>query len=144
MTTEIRHFDDLLRMAHEQPDRQRLLFVFVGSELPENATTEQRVEFESGEGGALVPLMCADKLPEELESFATLTAEAQEFEHPSRRWRLVFAAALGGSLSAPPSEDEAEPALDRMIEAIKMGMTDSYLPFNRSGEPVTLQGRGSH
>jgi hypothetical protein len=142
MTTDIHHFDDLLRLARGQRERQRLLFVFVGTELPENATAEQRASFEQGEGGALVPLMCADKLPEELASFDTLLAEARQFEHPSRPWALVFAAALGGTSTNPPSEDEAGAVLDRMVEAVKTGMIESYLPFNRSGEPVRLQGRG--
>lgn len=142
MTTEINHFDDLLQMARAQRERQRLLFVFAGTELPENATAEQRADFEQGEGGALVPLMCADKLPEELASFDTLLQEARQFEHPDHPWKLVFAAALGGSTETPPSEDDAGAVLDRMVEAVKTGMIDTYLPFNRSGEPVRLQGRG--
>ena len=31
-------FDDLLRAARQQPQPQRLLFVFAGAELPENST----------------------------------------------------------------------------------------------------------
>ena len=32
---EISSFDDLLRAARQQPEPQRLLFVFAGAELPE-------------------------------------------------------------------------------------------------------------
>ena len=67
LNTEITCFDDLLRAAHER--RERLLLVFAGAELPADATPEQRARFAQGEGGALVPLMCVDKPPEELASF---------------------------------------------------------------------------
>ena len=72
---EIQHFDDLLAAARAQAQPQRLLMVFVATELPEDASAEQRARFAEGEGGALVPLMCVDKTPEELDSFATLLAE---------------------------------------------------------------------
>ena len=36
MKTEIHHFDDLLQAARERRERQRLLFVFAGAELPED------------------------------------------------------------------------------------------------------------
>ena len=145
MTESIRHFDDLLHMAHQQPERQRLLFVFVSIELPENATPEQARRFEERAGGALIPLFCADKLPEEIASFDALVTESTQFERPTQRWELVFAAALPGTLVNPPSAEEAEPHLNRMIEAIKTGMVESYLPFNRLGEPVLLEhaGRGA-
>ena len=35
-------------------------------ELPDDATPAQRARFEAGQGGALVPLMCVDKTPQEL------------------------------------------------------------------------------
>src|SRR5437763_15902630 len=53
----ISSFDDLLRVARQQAEPQRLLFVFVGAELPEDSTSEQRQRFAAGAGGALVPLM---------------------------------------------------------------------------------------
>jgi hypothetical protein len=63
-------FDDLLRAAREQPEPQRLLFVFAGAELPEDSTPEQRRRFAAGAGGALIPLMYVDKTPEELGTFS--------------------------------------------------------------------------
>ncbi len=53
---DISSFDDLLHAARLQPEPQRLLFVFVGVELPDDATPAQRARFEQGQGGALVPL----------------------------------------------------------------------------------------
>ena len=43
-------------------NRSGLLFVFAGAELPDDATPEQRQRFAEGAGGALVPLMCVDKV----------------------------------------------------------------------------------
>lgn len=136
--TEIHSFDDLLQAARAQPARQRLLFVFAGAELPGDATPAQRERFAQGEGGALVPLMCVDKLPEELPSFDALVRESRQFELPGQPWRLVFAAALSGTPAQAPSEAEAGPVLNRMVEAVKTGSFGAYLPFNREGQPVRL------
>ena len=69
---DISSFDDLLQAARMQPEPQRLLFVFAAVELPDDATPAQRARFEAGQGGALVPLMCVDKTPQELASFEAL------------------------------------------------------------------------
>ena len=135
---QIQHFDDLLRAARAQPEPQRLLMVFVGTELPEGASSEQRARFAQGEGGALVPLMCVDKLPEELESFDALVRESQQFGQPGQPWRLVFTAALSGTAAQAPSDDDADKVLRRMVEAVKTGAFSAYLPFNRDGQPVRL------
>ena len=49
-------FDDLLQAARAQREPQRLLFVFAGVGLPDDATPERRQRFEAGQGGALAPL----------------------------------------------------------------------------------------
>jgi hypothetical protein len=110
--------------------------VFVATELPEDASAEQRARFAEGEGGALVPLMCVDKTPEELDSFATLLAESQQFELPYQPWRLVFTAALSGSNGQAPTSEDAESPLERMVESVKLGMFGNLLPFDRQGQPV--------
>ena len=133
---EIQHFDDLLAAARAQAQPQRLLMVFVATELPEDASAEQRARFAQGEGGALVPLMCVDKTPEELDSFATLLAESQQFELSYQPWRLVFTAALSGSNGRAPTSEDAESPLERMVESVKLGMFGNLLPFDRQGQPV--------
>ena len=75
----ISSFDDLLMAARQQPLPQRLLFVFAAAELPDDSTPEQRADFEAGQGGALVPKMCVDKTPQEIDSFSTFQAQAQAF-----------------------------------------------------------------
>ena len=100
----IENFNDLLQAARTQTVAQRLLFVFVGVELPDDATPDQRADFEAGHGGALVPLMCVDKTPNELVSFDTLVQEASQFEKP---WTLVFAAAMSGTQHQAPTSADA-------------------------------------
>ena len=128
-------FDDLLQAAMTQPEPQRLLFVFAGVELPDDATPAQRERFAAGQGGALVPLMCVDKRPDELASFGALVAESAQFGQP---WGIVFAAAMSGtSLGAPTSADAEEP-LQRMVEAIKRGEHGAYIPFDPQGQAVQM------
>ncbi len=129
----ISSFDDLLRAAREQPEPQRLLFVFASAELPDDSSAEQQRHFQAGQGGALTPLMCVDKTPAELEGFESLLEESRQFGHD---WVIVFAAALAGRAGRMPSSVDAEAPLQRMVEAIKAGSHQSYIPFDRQGEPV--------
>ena len=130
---DISSFDDLLQTARAQSVPQRLLFVFAGVELPEDSSAAQRERFEAGEGGALVPLMCVDKRPEELASFAALVQESSEF---GPAWGIVFAAALAGTPNHAPSSEEAEAPLQRMVEAIKRGEHGAFIPFDPQGRAV--------
>lgn len=133
---EISTFDDLLQAARAQVLPQRLLFVFAGIELPDDATPEQRAGFEAGEGGALTPLMCVDKTPQELLSFEALAQEAQAM---GQTWGMVFVAAMAGTAGKPPSSVDAEMPLQRMVEAIKRGDIGAFIPFDPQGQAVQLQ-----
>lgn len=130
---DISSFDDLMRAARAQPDPQRLLFVFAGVELPEDATPEQRAGFAAGHGGALVPLMCVDKRPDEIASFAALAHESQAL---GQDWRMVFVAAMAGQRHQPPSSADAQGPLRRMVDAIQQGRHSGFIPFDRQGQPV--------
>jgi len=131
----ISNFDDLLRAAREQPEPQRLLFVFAHAVLPDDSTPEQRARFEAGEGGALAPLMAVDKTPEEMDTFAALVEESRQF---GTDWAVVFVTSLPGRAGRPPTSKEADQPLQRMVESIKAGSIGSFLPFNRQGEPMLL------
>jgi len=128
-------FEDLLRVAREQSEPQRLLFVFANAVLPEDSTPEQRARFEAGEGGALAPLMAVDKSPDELGTFEALAEEARRF---GPDWAIVFVASLSGRDGRAPTSEEAGQLLKRMVESVKAGSIGSFLPFNRQGEPVLL------
>ena len=132
---EISCFDDLLQAARVQPEPQRLLFVFVGVELPDEATPAQRERFAQGEGGALVPQMCVDKAPDELASFDALVQEAAQF---GKDWTLVFAAAMSGTLNRAPTSGDAELPLESMVDAIKRGVHAGLIPFDRTGHAVQI------
>ena len=129
----ISNFDDLLQAARSQPRPQRLLFVFAGVELPDDSTPEQRERFRAGQGGALVPLMCVDKRPEELGSFSELVQESRQF---GKQWGIVFAAAMSGVSNLAPTSEEAEVPLQSMVEAIKRGEHGNFIPFDQNGQPV--------
>jgi hypothetical protein len=133
VTVNISTFDDLLRAAREQPEPQRLLFVFAGAVLPDDSTPAQRARFEAGQGGALTPLMSVDKTPEELGTFAALVEESRQFEPD---WDIVFVASLPGRDGRAPTSDEADQSLQRMIGSIKAGSFGSFIPFDRQGQPT--------
>ena len=129
-------FDDLLRAARQQPEPQRLLFVFAGTELPEDSTPEQRRRFAAGAGGALIPLMCVDKTPEELGTFSELVEESRSL---GPDWTIVFVASLAGQGGRAPTSADAEAPLRSMVEAIKGGSHGSFIPFDRTGRPILFE-----
>lgn len=129
-------FEDLVEAARGQLQPQRLLFVFTVAQLPDEATPEQRRRFAEGEGGALVPLMMVDKTPGELGTFADLARESRAY---GRDWTLVFAAGLAGRGGRAPSPEEAQPHLQRMVDAIKAGSHASFIAFDRDGRPVRFE-----
>lgn len=132
---DIASFDDLLRAARAQPEPQRLLFVFAAAELPADCTPAERARYAAGEGGALVPLMSVDKVPEELAAFADLVQESRRF---AADWSMVFVAGLAGRDGRKPTAEEADRSLQRMIELVKSGSFGSFIPFDRQGRPVQI------
>ena len=131
--TSISSFDELVRVARQQPEPQRLLFVFTAVELPADCTPEERARFEAGKGGALTPLMCVDKTPEELGTFNDLLEESRQV---LQEWAIVFVAALSGQNGCAPRTEDAEAPLNRMVESIKTGSIGMFIPFDAHGQPV--------
>lgn len=126
-------FDQLLGAARQEREPQRLLFVFVSAELPEDASEAERQRFEENAGGSLKPVLCVDKLPEELSDFAALREES---ERTGVAWDLLFAAALPGQAGITPNADEAEQPLKMMVSAIETGNVGRFLAFDRNGQTV--------
>jgi hypothetical protein len=131
----ISSFEDLLSAARQQPEPQRLLFVFTKMELPDDCTEEQRTDFEAGVGGTLTPLMCLDKIPEELSTFNAMLEESRQF---LLDWTIVFVAALSGRNGHAPTAEDAEAPLNQMVESIKAGSAGMFIPFDTQGQPVLL------
>jgi hypothetical protein len=129
----IAKFDDLLRAARDQPEPQRLLFVFAKAVLPDDSTPEQRARFEAGQGGALTPVMSVDKAPEELGAFDALVEESRQY---GEDWAIVFVASLSGRGGRAPTSKDADKPLQRMIEFIKAGSFGAFIPFDRQGQPM--------
>lgn len=123
-------FQDLLDAAHQQPEPQRLLFVFAKVELPQNATAEQIARFENREGGTLTPSLCVDKAPSEIASFDALVAES---EATGQTWDMVFVGSLAGRAGVAPSADEAAQPLRFMVNAVNNGQVAQFATFDRSG-----------
>lgn len=67
--------------------------MFAGAELTDDGTPKQHEQFSAGRGGDLIPLMCADKMLEEIVSFGQLEEESRLFGHG---WFRVFVAGLSG------------------------------------------------
>ena len=126
-------FDGLLRAVLQQAEPQRLLFVFVRAELPESPSSDQHARHAAGEGGTLAPVLCVDKAPREVASFAALAAESTA---TGVAWDLVFVAALEGRAGVAPSSDEAAQPLRLMVNAINDGQVSRFAAFDRAGEPV--------
>lgn len=129
-------FSGLLEAAHTQHEPQRLLFVFAAAELPADATAAEKQRFERGEGGALAPVLCVDKAPEEIRDFAAL---AEESRLTGIEWDILFVAAMSGRGGHPPSSDEASQPLQLMVEAIKSGRIGEFIAVDRNGEFVQLE-----
>lgn len=128
-------YEELLQAAKEQPEPQRLLFVFCKAELPEDASEAEKADFERGEGGSLAPVVCVDKASDEVQDFNSLVEESRA---TGQDWDMVFVAALSGRGGIPPSTDEAQQPMTMMVESIRVGSVGNYIAVNRAGELVAL------
>src|SRR5690606_23265631 len=126
----LRTFADLLAAASQQDEPQRLLLVFAAAELPRDATAAERAAFERGEGGALAPVLCVDKMPDEIADF---TALCEESRNTGIDWQILFVGALPGRGGHPPNSDEAVQPLQMMVEQIKGGSIAQFLAVDRDG-----------
>lgn len=129
------HFDDFLAAARGQTEPQRLLLVFARAECPPDATPAEREAFERGEGGALAPAVCVDKLPEEIASFSALLEESKAAVPD---WRILLVAAMDGRGGHAPNPDEAVQPLRMMVEQVKGGRIAQFLAVDRDGQLVSL------
>lgn len=133
---ELTHFNDFLLVAAQQPEPQRLLFVFTTAELPHEHTEEEAQRFTQGEGGTLSPVMYVDKAQDEVLDFANLLEESKA---TGRDWHIMFVAALDGHNGVPLSSDDAQQALELMVKNIENGQVERFLAFDNQGLPVNFR-----
>lgn len=127
----IDNFTDLLQQATQQPDAQRLLFLFAESQATNKSKQRDQQK------GTLRPVMCVDKLPQDLTSFQALLEEADGM---SQDWDMVFIAGLNGNGEIPPSTDEAEPYLNQMTNNLASGQDLSgYIVFDRAENLIVIE-----
>jgi hypothetical protein len=131
----ISNYADLLKAAKQQPEPQRLLFVFTKPELPEGYTEAQNQDFQAGTGGVLTPQMCTDKALDELGDFSDLVKESRQ---TGQDWKIVFVASLPGRAGVMPSTEEAQEPLKTMIHSIQNGAISRYLAFDQDGDLVQI------
>ncbi len=128
----ISNFQELLDASKQQADAQRLLFLFAGTSDVKSNKSKKAKEYR----GHLVPVMCVDKLPQEISSFAALVAEADSI---SKEWQLMIVASLSGEGSTPPTTEQADPYLNRMTNEVASGADLSrYLVIDRNEEFLVL------
>ena len=126
----ISKFKDLLSYAKEQPDPQRLLFLFAKTELNNPKKSKKNAK------GTITPTMCVDKLPEELTDYASLIKEADGI---SSDWDFVFISSLSGGKKQPPTTEDADPYLNKMTNDITSGQNIArYVVFDRQDNPIEL------
>ena len=123
-------FSDLLSMANEQPDPQRLLFLFASVK----ATNKSRKQDDKK--GTIEPTMVVDKLPEEIDTFSDLVKEADGI---NKNWDFMFIASLNGDMQKAPTSEDAEPYLNKMTNDIMTGKNVMrYVVFDRQETPIEL------
>ncbi len=129
-------FEQLLTLANQQPEPQRLLFVFLKAVLPTESTAEELERFEASKGGQLQPMMCVDKALSELTTFDALVEESKEM---GKDWQIVLIAALAGKNGVAPSSKEAEEALDTMLKVVQGGGDlTKFMALDHDGDPINF------
>lgn len=127
-------FSKLIEAAKQQEQPQRLLMLFAKAE-----GNKKKGKNAVNETGTVTPLMCVDKLPEELGSFDALIKEADGI---SEDWNFVLIAGLGGSDGVAPPTEAAEPYLNQMANDVMMGQDlTGYTILDRQQNPVLLEAR---
>lgn len=134
-SVELTSYAEFIAAAKAQAEPQRLLWVLAKAELPNGYTDSQLALFEQGQGGALGPVLCVDKLPDEVADFSVLVAESAQ---TGVDWDIAFVGSLAGRAGIAPNSDEADQPLRLMLRQIEAGMIADFLTFDRQGQLVRL------
>jgi len=132
---QLETYRDFIEAAQSQSEPQRLLFVFTRRELPEDATEAQKTQFAAGEGGHLAPVLCVDKLPQQVPTIKKLTRES---EQTGQDWDIAFVASMSGAAGQAPTSEQADQPLKMMVDSVKQGMISNFLAFDKTGELLRI------
>jgi len=127
-------FGELIKMALQQEQPQRLLFLFAKAESGDETNTAGLVK--GHKSGTIEPRMCVDKLPSELSKYSDLVKEADSV---AKDWNFVFIAGLSGQDGVAPSTEMAEQYLNKMTNDLSAGQNIAqYVVFDREGKPIEM------
>ncbi len=122
-------FTQLLNTAKAQAEPQRLLFLIAKTE----STTKSKNDRHRG---TVSPVMCVDKLPEELTDFKHFTREADRI---TKDWDLILIAGISGENGQAPDTDSVEPVLNKMANDLMQGQELSrYLILDRNENRIEI------
>jgi predicted component of type VI protein secretion system len=123
-------FDELIEMAHKQPEPQRILFVFAKIEYREgHGPEDENPDF------SIEPHMYNDKTLKEITNFQALVDETVKDDFD---WQIVFVAGLGGSNGALPTLEVTDQHLQKMVDAIYQGVIRHFAAYDRNGKKIEL------
>ena len=119
-------FQELLAMARYQAEPVKLLMLFTKSSI-ETASKEVNK-------GYIQPVMCVDKLPEELSDFASLSKEADVI---NQDWDLIFIT----SISANVDSSIIDQSMKSIVTDVQTGKnTSMYVVLDREDNLVEMVG----
>ena len=128
-------FSLYLQDALKQTEPQMLIFVFTRLVLDDNATAEQRLAFEQDEGGRLLPVSCAYRLPAELSDFNALNGISGSVD---RTWDVVFISSIIEPSSQKPVSVDVNQVLQGMIDFVASGQVKQFLALDKQGEQLSF------
>ncbi len=124
----ITNFSELLVTASNQDQPQRLLFLF--------AKAQNEAKTKNKQSGTISPVMCVDKLPEEMTSFKDFIKEADAI---NKDWNFIIIAGLNGTNGQTPTPEDAETHLNNMTKMLASGQNLSqFVIFDRDENPVSI------
>ena len=119
-------FQELLSMARYQPEQVKLLMLFTKANV-ENSHNDVNK-------GVIEPVMCVDKLPEELVDYATLCREADAI---NKEWDLVFITSIAANVEA----SLIDKSMKSMVRDVQTGQnTAMYVVLDRDDNLVEMVG----
>ncbi len=123
--SEVTNFASLLSAAEQQPEPQRLLFVFL------QATEVSQPSDDEGQRGLLKAIMCVDKNLPDLTTFADLVEESKAMGEP---WEIALVTSLSGNNGQYPDANTTEQALNMRVKTVESGGNlSNYLAFDNQG-----------